>query len=98
MTDLSLLQGIVAHDADALAELYDRDSRLLFGLILRIVRDRAAAEEILQDAFVRVWTRAETYDARVGGALPWIVRPGAQPRDRSPARAAEPRRHRLVRA
>ena len=73
-TDLSLLQRIVAHDTDALAELYDRHSRLLFGVILRIVRDRAEAEEILQDAFVRVWTRAETYDARVGGALPWIVR------------------------
>jgi RNA polymerase sigma-70 factor (ECF subfamily) len=73
-TDVSLLQRIVAHDTTALAELYDRHSRLLFGLTLRIVRDRAEAEEILQEAFVRVWTRAETYDARVGGPLPWIVR------------------------
>ncbi len=73
-TDLSLLQRIAAHDTAALAELYDRHSRLLFGLILRIVRDRAEAEEILQDAFVRVWRRAEMYDARMGGPLPWIVR------------------------
>jgi RNA polymerase sigma-70 factor (ECF subfamily) len=73
-TDDSLLQRIVAHDTTALAELYDRHSRLLFGLTLRIVRDRAEAEEILQEAFVRVWTRAETYDPRVGGPLPWMVR------------------------
>lgn len=73
-TDVSLLQRIVARDTAALAELYDRHSRLLFGLTLRIVRDRAEAEEILQEAFVRVWTRAETYDARFGGPLPWIVR------------------------
>jgi RNA polymerase sigma-70 factor (ECF subfamily) len=73
-TDLSLLQRIVARDTAALAELYDRHGRLLFGLILRIVRDRAEAEEILQEALVRVWTRAETYDARMGGPLSWMVR------------------------
>ncbi len=73
-TDLSLLQRIAARDTAALAELYDRHSRLLFGLILRSVRDRGDAEEILQEAFVRVWTRAETYDVRMGGPLPWIVR------------------------
>jgi RNA polymerase sigma-70 factor, ECF subfamily len=72
--DLSLLQRIAARESTALAELYDRHSRLLFGLILRIVRDRGDAEEILQEAFVRVWTRAEIYDARMGGPLPWIVR------------------------
>jgi RNA polymerase sigma-70 factor (ECF subfamily) len=73
-TDLSLLQRITAHDTAALAELYDRHSRLLFGFILRIVRDRTEAEEILQESFFRVWTRAETYDARLGGPLPWILR------------------------
>ena len=73
-TDLSLLQRIAARDTGALAELYDRHSRLIFGLILRIVRDRGEAEEILQEAFFRVWTRAERYDARIGGPLPWMVR------------------------
>ena len=63
-TDLSLMQRIAARDAAALAELYDRHSRLLFGLILRIVRDRSEAEEILQEAFMRVWRRAEIYDGR----------------------------------
>ena len=72
--DLSLMQRIAARDAGALAELYDRHSRLLFGLILRIVRDRSEAEDILQEAFIRVWRRAEIYDGRTGGPLPWIVR------------------------
>lgn len=73
-TDGYLLQRIVERDAAALAALYDRHNRLLFGLTLRILRDRSEAEEILQEAFVRVWTRAQTYDSRRGGALPWIVR------------------------
>jgi RNA polymerase sigma-70 factor (ECF subfamily) len=73
-TDLRLLQRIAARDTVALAELYDRHSRLLFGLILRIVRDRGDAEEILQEVFIRVWTRAAVFDAPMGGPLPWIVR------------------------
>jgi RNA polymerase sigma-70 factor (ECF subfamily) len=73
-TDIHLLQRIGARDTAALAELYDRHNRLLFGVILRIVRDRAEAEEILQEVFVRVWMRAETYDVHLGGPLPWIVR------------------------
>jgi RNA polymerase sigma-70 factor (ECF subfamily) len=73
-TDLGLLQRIVARDTAALADLYDRHSQLLFSLVLRIVRDRAEAEEILQEVFVRVWTRAELYDPRLGAPLPWMVR------------------------
>ena len=72
--DVRLLQRIAARDTAALAELYDRHSRLLFGLVLRMIRDRGEAEDILQEAFIRVWTRAETYDAQLGGPLPWIVR------------------------
>ena len=73
-TDLGVLQRIAARDTAALAELYDRHGRLLFGLILRIVGDRSEAEEILQEAFVRIWTRVETYDAQLGGPLSWMVR------------------------
>src|SRR5688572_15292277 len=73
-TDVDLLQRIAARDTAALGELYDRHCRLVFGLVLRVLRDRAEAEEILQEAFVRVWKRAEVYDARVGAPLPWLVR------------------------
>jgi RNA polymerase sigma-70 factor (ECF subfamily) len=73
-TDLLLFQRIVARDTAALADLYDRHNRLLFGLILRILRDRGEAEEILQEVFVRVWTRAELYDPRLGNPTSWLVR------------------------
>ena len=72
--DFGLLQRIVARDTGALADLYDRHSRLLFGLILRIVRNRAEAEDILQEVFIRVWTRAGLYDPRLGSPMPWLVR------------------------
>jgi len=72
--DLDLLRRIVARDTAALADLYDRHSRLLFGLILRIVRNRAEGEEVLQEAFVRVWTRAGLYDPRLGSPTAWLVR------------------------
>jgi RNA polymerase sigma-70 factor, ECF subfamily len=73
-TDIGLLQRIAARDSAALAELYDRHSRLLFSLIVRIVSDRSEAEELLQEAFLRVWQRAAIYDARLGAPLPWMVR------------------------
>jgi RNA polymerase sigma-70 factor (ECF subfamily) len=73
-TDIALLDRIVARDEQAVAELYDRHHRLLFGLILRILRDRSEAEEILQEVFVLVWTRAETYNVALGSPAAWLVR------------------------
>ncbi len=64
--NIGLLERIVARDESAVGALYDRHSRLLFGLILRIIRDRGEAEEILQEVFVLVWTRAETYNVSLG--------------------------------
>jgi RNA polymerase sigma-70 factor, ECF subfamily len=72
--DITLLERIVARDERAVGELYDRHSRLLFGLILRILRDRSEAEDVLQEVFVLVWTRAETYDVALGSPVAWLVR------------------------
>ena len=72
--DVGLLQRIVVRDASAVAELYDRHSSLLFGVILRILRNRSDAEEVLQEVFVRVWTRADTYDERLGCPAAWLTR------------------------
>jgi RNA polymerase sigma-70 factor (ECF subfamily) len=73
-TDIALLDRIVARDERAVGELYDRHNRLLFGLILRILRDRSEAEEVLQEVFVLVWTRAETYNVALGPPAAWLVR------------------------
>jgi RNA polymerase sigma-70 factor (ECF subfamily) len=72
--DIRLIERIVARDQAAVGELYDRHFRLLFGLILRIIRDRSEAEEILQEVFVLVWTRAETYNVSIGPPAAWLVR------------------------
>ena len=73
-TDIALLDRIVARDERAVGELYDRHNRLLFGLILRVLRDRSEAEEVLQEVFVLVWTRAETYNVALGPPAAWLVR------------------------
>lgn len=72
--DVTLLNRVMARDASAVGELYDRHNRLLFGLILRILRNRSEAEEVLQEVFVQVWTRAETYNVEMGVPRGWLVR------------------------
>jgi len=72
--DISVIDRVVARDPSAIAELYDRHSRLLFGLILRILKDRSEAEDVLQEVFLLVWTRAETYRAALGSPAAWLVR------------------------
>lgn len=72
--DISLIERIVARDETAIAGLYDRHHRLLFGLILRIVRDRSEAEEVLQEVFVLVWTKARSYNVALGSPAAWLVR------------------------
>jgi RNA polymerase sigma-70 factor (ECF subfamily) len=72
--DIALLERIVARDERAVGDLYDRHHQVLFGLILRILRDRAEAEEVLQEVFVLVWTRAETYNVALGSPAGWLVR------------------------
>ena len=72
--DLALLQRIIARDERAVAELYNRHSRLVFSVVRRILRSQSDAEEVLQETFVRVWTRADTYDAGLGSPSTWLTR------------------------
>jgi len=72
--DLALVQRIIARDERAIAELYDRHSRLVFSVVRRIVANQSDAEDVLQETFVRVWTRADTYDAALGAPATWLAR------------------------
>jgi RNA polymerase sigma-70 factor, ECF subfamily len=72
--DTGLLRRIVARDEAALADLYDRHSRLVYSLIMRILGSPSDAEEVLQETFVRVWSRADTYDAVLGSPAAWLTR------------------------
>ncbi len=60
-------------DREAFADLYDAMSRRVYGLVLRVVRDPAQAEEVTQEAFLQVWRTASRYDADRGSALSWVL-------------------------
>ena len=72
--DLSrLLSRAGLGDRAAFATLYDRASAHLFAVVLRINRDRAQAEDILQEVFVKVWRAAQTFDAAQSQPLTWLT-------------------------
>jgi RNA polymerase sigma-70 factor, ECF subfamily len=70
----ALLQACAGGDRTALHSLYTGTAPQLFGLALRILRNRELAEEIMQDAFVLVWRNAYTFDPGRGSAMAWLAR------------------------
>ena len=60
-------------EATAIGRLYDRYGRLAYGLALRILKDRSAAEEVVQDAFVGAWRNAKGFDASRGSVRNWLL-------------------------
>lgn len=73
LDDNALIRLIVHRRTEALSELYDRYSRLVFSLALHTVGDRETAEEITQDVFFRVWEKAETYHSEQSKLSTWIT-------------------------
>ena len=71
--DASLLLAVARRDEAAFGALYDRMARPVFALVVRIVRSRAEAEEVLQEAFWQVWARAPDYSVELGSPFCWIV-------------------------
>lgn len=70
---VELIARIARGDQSAFSQFYDAHAGLAFGLIRRIVRDKAAAEEVLQEVFWQVWREAATFDPARGGAEAWLV-------------------------
>jgi RNA polymerase sigma-70 factor (ECF subfamily) len=68
-----LINRISSGDQEALTALYDATNRLVFGLALRILSDRSAAEEVLIEVFMQVWQQAGRYDRSRGGPLSWLL-------------------------
>ncbi|MFY9554550.1 MAG: sigma-70 family RNA polymerase sigma factor [Blastocatellia bacterium] len=69
----ALIKRVADGDQSALTTLYDSTSRLVFGLVLRVVGDRSTAEEVLLDVYTQVWRQAASYDAKRGAPLAWIM-------------------------
>lgn len=70
----ALLAATGAGDRRAFKALYDATSRRLFGIALTILKRRDLAEDVLQEAYVRVWTHARQFDPSRGPALAWLSR------------------------
>ena len=68
-----LLTAVAKRDRAAFRALYAAQSAKLFAIVLRICRDRAIAEDALQDAFVEVWRKAESFDPARGKAAAWMA-------------------------
>lgn len=66
------LQACARGERPALQRLYQQESARLLGVVLRIVGDRARAEDIVHDAFLRVWSHAHRFDPQRGSARGWI--------------------------
>jgi RNA polymerase sigma-70 factor (ECF subfamily) len=71
--DRALIARLQRRDPQALAELYDRYGRAAYSLVLRIVRDKAIAEDLVQETFLRVWNRVHSMDTERGAIGPWLL-------------------------
>jgi RNA polymerase sigma-70 factor, ECF subfamily len=68
-----LMAKVAAQDRAAFRDLYSSTSSKLFGVLSRILNNRAEAEDALQEVFTRVWLRAGRFDPEKGRAMTWLI-------------------------
>ena len=71
--DAELLRAVARGDEAAFARVYDRYAPILLGLMLRILRSRPEAEDVLQEVFLQVWQQARAFDPARGRAFTWLA-------------------------
>lgn len=69
----TLMAAVAGGDRQAFRRLYDRTAGRSYALAMRLLRSRDLAEEVVQEAYIRVWARAAQYDAARGDALAWLA-------------------------
>jgi RNA polymerase sigma-70 factor (ECF subfamily) len=74
ISDEVLVIKIARGDTAALESLYDRHASVVLAIALRVVGERAAAEDVLQETFWRVWNSADTYQSQRGSFTSWLFR------------------------
>jgi RNA polymerase sigma-70 factor, ECF subfamily len=73
LADEDLISLVEAADAEAFATLYERHSRAAFSLAYRMMGERQASEDLMQDALLKVWRSASSYRAERGSVRTWIL-------------------------
>jgi RNA polymerase sigma-70 factor (ECF subfamily) len=71
-SDSGLVREVAAGSHDALADLYDRHADAVFASAYRLTSDRGLAEEVVQETFLALWNRADTFDPTVGSLAAWL--------------------------
>lgn len=69
----TLIQAVAQLDRHAFRELYDATSSYLMGVAFTVLGQRELAEEVLQDAYVKVWNHAESYDPERAAPMTWLI-------------------------
>jgi RNA polymerase sigma-70 factor (ECF subfamily) len=72
-TDTALVERFLRKDVSAFEQLYDRHSRIVYALVLRIVQQGSTAEEVVQDVFLQLWRNAGQYHSQRGPFVPWLL-------------------------
>jgi RNA polymerase sigma-70 factor, ECF subfamily len=72
-SDAALVQQLLRRDMRAFEQLYDRHSRIVYGLVLRILQQASIAEEVVQDIFLQLWRNASHYQSGRGPFVPWLL-------------------------
>ena len=71
--DATLVDRLLQRDVSAFEQLYDRHSRIVYALVLRILQQASTAEEVVQDVFLQLWRNAARYQSTRGPVLPWLL-------------------------
>lgn len=69
----NLLRRVAERDQAAFAALYDRVAGVLFSNAIHMLGDRREAEEVVQDVFLQIWTKAGAFDSELGSPLSWML-------------------------
>ena len=71
--DGALMAAVRAGNQDAMAQLYDRYSPVVYAVALRVLGDTSAAEDVLQEIFMQLWRNPAAFDASRGNLAPWLA-------------------------
>src|SRR6478609_8576061 len=71
--EAALIKLLRSGNSKGLTLLYDNYSAALFGIIIRIVKENAVAEDVLQESFLKIWKNFSKYDETKGRLFTWIV-------------------------
>jgi len=68
-----LFEAVASGDRKAFRTLYDKSAPVLFGICVRLTRDRDLAQDVLQEAMTRIWQKAHLFDTSKGNAMAWMA-------------------------